>query len=250
MFFSYPARPDAPVLQGVTLIIPHGRTTALVGRSGAGKSTVAALLARFYEPQEGSICLGSTPADAFARGEWSKAVALVSQDPFLFAGTIADNIAYGGCALHSTALHCTAPSFLCRVLCRSLRALWPLGLPSPHAMRCDAMGQNSCPGRSSACHAAGPAWQGRNAPLIVCGAHTPWARAGKFGNASQEEIEAAATAANAHEFITKLPQGYRTIVGDRGALLSGACVWGVACGHACMHPCMSVPCILASPPAS
>lgn len=93
--FSYPARPDAPVLQGVTLFIPRGRTTALVGRSGAGKSTIAALLSRFYEPQEGSIYLGSQPVHDFPRGQWSKAVALVSQDPFLFSGTIADNIAYG-----------------------------------------------------------------------------------------------------------------------------------------------------------
>ncbi|PNW71925.1 hypothetical protein CHLRE_16g669525v5 [Chlamydomonas reinhardtii] len=118
---------------GLNLVLPHGRTTALVGLSGAGKSTVAGLLSRFYEPQEGSILLDGRPISSFSRGEWAKAVSLVSQDPVLFSGTIADNIAYG----------------------------------------------------------------------------------------DQEEITAAATAANAHDFIMKLPDGYRTVVGERGTLLSG-----------------------------
>lgn len=60
--------------------------TALVGHSGAGKSTVASLLSRFYEPQAGGIWLGGQPASAFTRGEWARAVALVSQEPVLFAG--------------------------------------------------------------------------------------------------------------------------------------------------------------------
>ncbi|PNH12444.1 ABC transporter B family member 28 [Tetrabaena socialis] len=60
-----------------------------------GKSTVAALLSRFYEPQEGSILLDGQPITSFSRGEWAKAVSLVSQDPVLFSGTIGDNIAYG-----------------------------------------------------------------------------------------------------------------------------------------------------------
>ncbi|KXZ54890.1 hypothetical protein GPECTOR_4g962 [Gonium pectorale] len=136
--FAYPARPDTGVLQGLNLTLPHGRTTALVGLSGAGKSTVAALLSRFYEPQEGVILLDGRPIDSFSRGEWARAVSLVSQDPVLFSGTIADNIAYG-----------------------------------------------------------------------------------KFGMASMDEIVTAAQAANAHEFITRLPDGYRTVVGERGVLLSG-----------------------------
>ncbi|KAG2498202.1 hypothetical protein HYH03_003955 [Edaphochlamys debaryana] len=138
VYFAYPARPDAPVLQGLQLTLPHGRTTALVGLSGAGKSTVANLISRFYEPQEGTLLLDGEPISMFTRGEWAKAVSLVSQDPVLFSGTIADNISYG-----------------------------------------------------------------------------------KFGMASMEEIVVAATAANAHEFIMRLPDGYRTVVGERGVLLSG-----------------------------
>ena len=74
------------VLREVTLNIPRGCVTALVGHSGAGKSTVAALVSRFYEPSEGDILLGGSSVKGFTRGEWAKAVALVSQEPVLFSG--------------------------------------------------------------------------------------------------------------------------------------------------------------------
>ncbi|GBF88247.1 ABC transporter B family protein [Raphidocelis subcapitata] len=136
--FSYPLRADLPVLHDVNLILKRGTVTALVGRSGAGKSTVAALLSRFYLPQQGSILLDGVDAGSFTRGEWARAIAMVSQEPVLFSGTIADNISYG-----------------------------------------------------------------------------------RFGKCSAAEIRAAAEAANAHEFISRLPDGYQTVVGERGTLLSG-----------------------------
>jgi len=74
------------VLKGLDLTLRRGTVTALVGHSGAGKSTVAALLSRFYEAQAGGVWLGGQPAAAFTRGEWARAVALVSQEPVLFAG--------------------------------------------------------------------------------------------------------------------------------------------------------------------
>ena len=74
------------VLKGLDLTLRKGTVTALVGHSGAGKSTVAALLSRFYEPQAGTILLGGQRVEAFTRGEWARAVALVSQEPVLFAG--------------------------------------------------------------------------------------------------------------------------------------------------------------------
>ena len=77
---------DAAVLRGLDLILPRGTITAVVGRSGAGKSTVASLISRFYEPDSGAIWLGGRPASEFTRGEWAKAVALVSQEPVLFSG--------------------------------------------------------------------------------------------------------------------------------------------------------------------
>ena len=74
------------MLRGLDLILPRGTITAVVGRSGAGKSTVASLISRFYEPDSGAIWLGGRPATDFSRGEWAKAVALVSQEPVLFSG--------------------------------------------------------------------------------------------------------------------------------------------------------------------
>ena len=83
------------MLRDVNLTLRRGTVTALVGRSGAGKSTVAALLSRFYLPQAGEILLDGADASTFTRGEWARAIAMVSQEPVLFSGTIADNIAYG-----------------------------------------------------------------------------------------------------------------------------------------------------------
>jgi ATP-binding cassette subfamily B (MDR/TAP) protein 8 len=138
VYFSYPTRPGAAVLRDLSLTLPRGKVTAIVGRSGAGKSTVAALLERLYTPDAGSITLGGEDIRDFTRTEWCAALAAVSQEPVLFPASIAYNIGYG------------------------------------RSMRC-----------------------------------------------SQEEIEAAAKAANAHEFIVNLPDGYATVVGEAGSLLSG-----------------------------
>jgi ATP-binding cassette subfamily B (MDR/TAP) protein 8 len=135
--FNYPARPDVPVLRNLSLTIPRGKVTALVGRSGAGKSTIAALLERLYAPTSGKVMLGNVKVSSFARKEWVKALTAVTQEPVLFNGSIYDNISYG----------------------------------VPHA--------------------------------------------------TLEEVENAAKAANAHEFVIRLPDGYDTLVGEQGSLLSG-----------------------------
>jgi ATP-binding cassette subfamily B (MDR/TAP) protein 8 len=135
--FSYPTRPEVRVLRGVSLTLPRGRVTALVGRSGAGKSTIAALITRLYHPDAGAVRLDGRDAADFPRRGWVDAVTAVSQEPVLFSGSIYDNIAYG----------------------------------RPRATRA--------------------------------------------------EVERAAAAANAHDFVAALPEGYATRVGDRGALLSG-----------------------------
>jgi ABC-type multidrug transport system fused ATPase/permease subunit len=90
--FSYPVRPGARVLQDLCLTLPRGKVTALVGRSGAGKSTVAALLERLYSPDAGSITMAGEDIRGFARGEWCAALAAVSQEPVLFPASIAYNI--------------------------------------------------------------------------------------------------------------------------------------------------------------
>jgi ATP-binding cassette subfamily C protein CydD len=126
-----------PALQEFSMHIPHGQRVALVGATGAGKSTVANLLLRFSEPQRGSIIVAGTPLSEIDPAVWRSQVAWVPQQPHLFYGTITDN----------------------------------LRLANP--------------------------------------------------TATSDEVIAAATAAHAHEFIAKLPQGYDTPIGEQGARLSG-----------------------------
>ncbi|MGO8876563.1 MAG: ABC transporter ATP-binding protein [Acidimicrobiales bacterium] len=91
--FGY--REGADVLTGFDLHIPAGQTVALLGVTGAGKSTVARLLARFYDPLEGEICIDSIPLTALTEAALHDAVAMVTQESFLFSGTVAENIAFG-----------------------------------------------------------------------------------------------------------------------------------------------------------
>jgi ATP-binding cassette subfamily B protein len=124
-------------LDHVSLTIKAGETVALVGPSGAGKSTMLHMLMRFYDPQSGRITLDGIDLRDMTRSDFRAAMALVPQDPMIFATSAYENIAFG--------------------------------------------------------------------------------RTG----ASRAEVEAAATAAAAHDFITDLPQGYGTYLGERGVMLSG-----------------------------
>jgi ABC-type multidrug transport system fused ATPase/permease subunit len=136
IFFAYNDK-DGNVLRDVSLEIRPGTICAFVGPSGGGKSTVFNLLGRFYDPQHGSILFNGEDIRNFTLASLRRNIAMVSQDVFLFDGTIADNIKYG----------------------------------SPEA--------------------------------------------------TQEQIEEAAVAANAHEFIMDFPKQYDNEVGERGTLLSG-----------------------------
>jgi ATP-binding cassette subfamily B protein/subfamily B ATP-binding cassette protein MsbA len=133
--FGY--EPDRPVLQDVSLAAEPGETIALVGHTGAGKTTVASLILRFFDPWQGRVVVNGTDVRDVTLQSLRSQVALVLQDPFLLPLPVSENIGYG----------------------------------RPEA--------------------------------------------------SQEEIEAAAVAANADEFIRRLPEGYDTVIGERGATLSG-----------------------------
>jgi ATP-binding cassette subfamily B protein len=135
--FAYPSRPGIPALDHVTLTIRPGETVALVGPSGAGKTSVIQLIQRFYDPDAGRITLDGVALSDMARHDFRRDLALVPQDPVIFAASARDNIRFG---------------------------------------RLDA---------------------------------------------TEAEIEAAAHAANAHDFIARLPDGYDTYVGERGVMLSG-----------------------------
>ena len=133
--FEY--REGRPVVRDFTVAVPGGSVVALVGRSGAGKTTVTDLVARFHDPTRGRILVDGTDVRDFRLRSYRDLLALVQQDVFLFDGSARDNIAYGRPA------------------------------------------------------------------------------------ATDAEVEDAARRANAHEFIAKLPDGYGTLVGERGVKLSG-----------------------------
>ncbi|PNP47775.1 hypothetical protein THARTR1_10460 [Trichoderma harzianum] len=142
----YPSRPDILVMDDVSVLIPAGRTTALVGPSGSGKSTIIGLLERFYRPVGGEILLDGHNIQSLNLRWLRKQISLVGQEPVLFSATIFENIKFG----------LTGTPF-------------------------------------------------ENEPE----------------EAKQHRIEEAAKMANAHQFITCLPDGYGTNVGERGFLLSG-----------------------------
>ncbi|MCV6595078.1 MAG: ABC transporter transmembrane domain-containing protein [Silicimonas sp.] len=135
--FAYPARPEIAALDQVSLDVAPGETVALVGPSGAGKSTVIQLLLRFYDPETGAITIDGVALPEMARADFRRHIALVPQEPVIFATTARENIRFGR------------------------------------------------PGASDA------------------------------------EVEEAAKAAAAHGFLSALPDGYETYVGERGVMLSG-----------------------------
>ncbi len=149
--FRYPARPEVSALNGVSLRVAPGETVALVGPSGAGKTTILQLLMRFYDPQEGVVRIDGIDLRGMARDDFRRAIALVPQDPVIFAASARDNIRFG----------------------------------RPEA--------------------------------------------------TDAEVEAAARAAAAHDFLMALPEGYDTWLGERGVMLSGGQKQRVAIARAILR---------------
>jgi len=93
--FSYPSRPSVEILKGISITIEPGQKVAIVGTSGTGKSTLAQLMMRFYQPNAGAILMGGQNIQDLDVLAWRKMVALVPQEVLLFGGSIRENIAYG-----------------------------------------------------------------------------------------------------------------------------------------------------------
>ncbi|CAL4223375.1 unnamed protein product, partial [Meganyctiphanes norvegica] len=93
--FSYPSRPDVPILNGVSLSVEPGQTVALVGASGCGKSTCIQLIQRFYDPHQGTVMLDGRDIKTLNLGWLRDRIGVVGQEPVLFGTTIAENIRYG-----------------------------------------------------------------------------------------------------------------------------------------------------------
>ena len=93
--FCYPSRSDFSVLKNISFKAESGQTIALVGSSGSGKTTIASLILRFYDPLSGNILIDGVESKSLSLTELRKQIALVPQDVILFAGSIKDNIAYG-----------------------------------------------------------------------------------------------------------------------------------------------------------
>jgi ATP-binding cassette subfamily B (MDR/TAP) protein 1 len=95
LFFTYPTRSDVQVLNGLSLEIPAGKTVALVGQSGCGKSSTIQLIQRFYDPIDGKITLDGKDIKKLNVGWLRRQIGLVGQEPVLFTGSIAENIRHG-----------------------------------------------------------------------------------------------------------------------------------------------------------
>lgn len=93
--FSYPTRPAVTIFRGLNFEIPSGSNVCIVGPSGGGKSTVASLLLRFYNPTEGTITINGEDINGLNVKSLRRRIGMVAQEPVLFSGTVAENIAYG-----------------------------------------------------------------------------------------------------------------------------------------------------------
>lgn len=93
--FSYPTRPAVTIFKDLNFEIPQGTNVAVVGPSGGGKSTIASLLLRFYNPSKGRILIDGKDIGQMNAKSLRRKIGIVAQEPVLFSGTIAENIAYG-----------------------------------------------------------------------------------------------------------------------------------------------------------
>ncbi|CBF89553.1 hypothetical protein AN0404.2 [Aspergillus nidulans FGSC A4] len=180
--FRFPSRPDKPILQDLTLRIPAGKQTALVGLSGSGKSTVAGLITRFYDAEEGQVTIGGHDVRELNVRFLRSAISLVQQEPCLLDRSILENIALG---LVNSSAHVHLMDVLKSSALEDIAtAIREKGLSLNHAIDLQPSNKD----------------QIREIVSLV---------------------ETAAGLADASNFINKLDHGYATMVGSSGNLISG-----------------------------
>jgi ABC-type multidrug transport system fused ATPase/permease subunit len=192
--FAYPARPTKVVLNGFRLVARPGARVALVGASGAGKSTVFHLLQRFYDPDDGRVLLDGVDVRTLNHGWLHKVVALIGQEPVLFAGSVLDNITYSRRAGEWNTLHDAK-----REKEKRRRRARRRG----YAEVDDEERNNGGRGDSNDDDDDDDDDEKQMERVV------------------DADVVAAATAGNAAEFIDQLPRGYHTRCGERGVALSG-----------------------------
>lgn len=122
--FSYPSRSSVEILKGISFTIEPGQKIAVVGTSGTGKSTLAQLMMRFYEPSQGKIMMGDYDIQDMPVGDWRKMVALVPQEVLLFGGSIRENIAYGKPGASEEEIHQAAEQAYAKEFIESFPEKW------------------------------------------------------------------------------------------------------------------------------
>lgn len=245
--FSYPTRPERPVLRGVTLKAMPGSVTALVGASGSGKSTVFRLLLHAYEPELGAVTLDGVDVSMVSARWLHSVIGVVGQEPVLFAGTVLDNITYSRRANEADRAEARAAERVAiREQTRGRRAFFSRrgdgdrGASAEEAFRY---------GDDAEFRYGNDAYAAEEEEAFFPSGVSPSSSVAHLDEDDErrrdrdrlrakppdEAVMRAASAANAHGFISAMPRGYHTEVGEGGARLSGGQKQRVAIARAILQ---------------
>ena len=252
--FSYPTRPERPVLRGLTLKASAGSVTAIVGASGSGKSTVFRLLLHAYEPELGAVTLDGVDVSMLSARWLHSVIGIVGQEPVLFAGTVLDNITYSRRAREANRAEARAAERAARAEetrredVRRAISFFSRRRGSPQradaSYRDDAFYDDEEEGLYANDESFGggvpEAFSGTPSdPPEVAHLDEDDERRREYdclrAKPPDEEVMRAASAANAHGFISAMPRGYHTEVGEGGAQLSGGQKQRVAIARAVLQ---------------